>query len=322
MSSQITSTISKPPYYGMPVFAEDVKDLTALVLGANGISGQATLGVLSENPERWSTVLAISRKKPSRSFGPTVHHLSIDLLQAPEAIAKEISKTDQRIDYVFFFAYAQPAPEPGKALWSNADELADINGRLLENTLAALEISHNIPRVFILQTGGKTYGMHLGSVAVPFIESDPRVTLDNNFYYRQEDSLRAWAKRNNTRWNVTIPAWILGAVREAAMNILYPLSIYAAVQKHLNLPLEFPGDITAWDKEQLQSSAQMNAYFSEWVALTPKAGDQSFNIVDDYRFNWGRFWPVLARWYGLDWSPPTEDESKYTEVIMPDNPRG
>ena len=164
--------------------------------------------------------------------------------------------------------------------------------------------------------------MHLGAVEVPWIESDPRVTLDNNFYYRQEDSLRAWAKKNNTHYNVTIPSWILGAVREAAMNILYPLSIYAAVQKHLAQPLDFPGDILAWDKEQLQSSAKMNSYFTEWVALTPEAKDERFNIVDDYRFNWARFWPVLASWYGLDWNHPTDDASKYTEVTFPDNPRG
>ena len=164
--------------------------------------------------------------------------------------------------------------------------------------------------------------MHLGSVNVPWIESDPRVTLDNNFYYRQEDSLKAWTKRNNTHYNVTIPSWILGAVREAAMNILYPLSIYAAVQKHLGQPLEFPGDILAWDKEQLLSSASMNGYFTEWLALTPGASDESFNIVDDYRFNWGRFWPVLASWYGLKWSPPTDDASKYIEYEIPTNPRG
>ena len=68
-----------------------------LVLGANGISGQSMLEVLAENPKRWSTVLAVSRKKPARSFGSTVQHLSIDLLQDPEVIAKEISKTGKKM---------------------------------------------------------------------------------------------------------------------------------------------------------------------------------------------------------------------------------
>ena len=163
--------------------------------------------------------------------------------------------------------------------------------------------------------------MHLGPVNVPWLESDPRVTLDNNFYYRQEDSLKAWAARNHTSYSVVIPSWILGAIKETAMNILYPLSVYAAVQKHLGKKLDFPGDIVAWDKEQLQSTATMNSYFSEWAVLTDKAKNERFNIVDDYRFNWGRFWPVLAGWYGLDWNPPAVDAA-YKEIEFPQNPRG
>jgi hypothetical protein len=163
--------------------------------------------------------------------------------------------------------------------------------------------------------------MHLGPVNIPWLESDSRVTLDNNFYYRQEDCLVAFAKKHQISYNVVIPSWILGAVKEAAMNILYPLSVYAAVQRHLGKKLDFPGDILAWDKEQLESTATMNSYFSEWVALNDKAGNERFNIVDDYRFNWGRFWPVLAGWYGLKWDPPAVD-AEYTEIKFPLNPRG
>ena len=164
--------------------------------------------------------------------------------------------------------------------------------------------------------------MHLGPVDIPWIESDPRVTaFDRNFYYRQEDSLKAFAQQFKTGFNIIIPSWILGANKTAAINILYPLAVYAACQKRLGNQLHFPGDITAWDKEQLHSTAQMNSYFSEWVALKAEAENESFNIVDDYRFNWGRFWPILAEWYGLSWSPPRED-AKYMEVELPTNPRG
>ena len=97
MTSNAIAVVSKPPYYGMPIFPEDTKGLTALVLGANGISGQAMLSVLAENPERWSTVLAVSRRKPSRLFGPTVQHLSIDLLQKPNVIAKELETSGKKM---------------------------------------------------------------------------------------------------------------------------------------------------------------------------------------------------------------------------------
>lgn len=100
MSPHTTTVVSRPPYHGMPVFPQDIRGLTAFVLGANGISGQAMLQVLAENPERWSTVLAVSRKKPSRSFGPTVQTLSLDLLQEPEAIAKEIGKVGKKMHVI------------------------------------------------------------------------------------------------------------------------------------------------------------------------------------------------------------------------------
>ena len=97
MTSNTITVTSKPPYYGMPKFSEDTKGLTALVLGANGISGQAMLSVLAENPERWSAVLAVSRRKPSRSFGPTVQHLSMDLLQEPQVIVKELESFGKKM---------------------------------------------------------------------------------------------------------------------------------------------------------------------------------------------------------------------------------
>lgn len=35
-------------------------------------------------------------------------------------------------DYVFFFAYLQLPPEPGQALWSNAEEMCEVNGVLAQ----------------------------------------------------------------------------------------------------------------------------------------------------------------------------------------------
>ena len=213
------------------------------------------------------------------------------------------------------FPYSLPLPRSP----TQADIL--LTGRLLSNTLTALSLLPIIPKRIVLQTGAKHYGMHLGPVAIPMLESDSRITLDDNFYYPQEDMLSAFTAKHNSSYAVTRPSWILGAIEGAAMNILYPLSVYAAVQKKLGGKLVFPGDWVAWDKEQLQSTALMNGYFEEWAALTPEAEDEAFNIVDDYRFNWGRFWPILAKWYGLDWAPPDE-EAKYQEIEMPMKPRG
>jgi nucleoside-diphosphate-sugar epimerase len=309
------------PYYAMPTYSPDLKGLTAVVFGANGISGQAMVTLLSENPERWTKVYALSRKPPSVSWGRNVQHVSVDLLKPPQEIADILKASNVKADYAFFFAYTQPSPPLGQPLWSNAKELSTLNNALLANSLEALHLAGSVPKRISLQTGSKHYGMHLGAVAIPYIESDPRVTIDDNFYYPQEDNLAKFSSEHQTSFNVVRPVWILGATKDAAMNMLYPLSVYAAVQSYLGKPLDFPGDVAAWENEKLQSSASMNSYFHEWLVLNPNVANEAFNITDDYRFNWSRFWPILASWYGAKWNPPTNDESKYTEISAKHNPR-
>lgn len=52
-------------------------------------------------------------------------------------------------DYVFFFAYIQPPPAEGKPIWSNADELTQVNsktnpnnGRIYEMCAKRVERGH------------------------------------------------------------------------------------------------------------------------------------------------------------------------------------
>ena len=78
---------------------------------------------------------------------------------------------------------------------------------LLRNFLGALEVAKITPkRRFLLQTGAKNYGIHLGPFRTPAAESDPRVTIEPNFYYPQEDMLFEWCKKNSTHWNIICPA--------------------------------------------------------------------------------------------------------------------
>lgn len=84
-------------------------------------------------------------------------------------------------------------------------------------------------------------------------------------------------------------------------NHLLGISIYAAVTAHLRRKLLYPGDLAGWDREHCQSSGLLNGYFEEWVVLNEAAGDEAFNIQDGLPFTWGRFWPELAGWYGVEW---------------------
>ena len=191
---------------------------------------------------------------------------------------------------------------------------------LLKNWLEALELAKVIPKRFLLQTGGKHYGVHLGPTRSPLVEDDPRVNTAPNFYFTQEDLLFDWVKKNNSTWNVTRPGYILGAVENAAMNIVYALVIYAAVQKELGLPLTFPSDVPSWDAEKQLSMAKSIAYHAEWAVLTDAAANQALNHTDGGVFSYGNFWPTLASWYGIESTIPEPDTSKYIEVVMPFDP--
>jgi hypothetical protein len=89
-----TQTVwSEGIYHGLPTFPDhDSKKYTAIVTGANGISGSEIVGVLSESPERWETIYALSRKPPVNN-NPHVKTLAADfLLSSPEELAEKFQK--------------------------------------------------------------------------------------------------------------------------------------------------------------------------------------------------------------------------------------
>lgn len=188
---------------------------------------------------------------------------------------------------------------------------------MLRNFLKSLELAESIPRRFLLQTGAKHYGIHIGPTLTPMEEDDPRYLRQPNFYFPQEDVLKEWCGRHSISWNITRPGFIVGAVPEAAMNIVYGLALYAAVQKELEGKLEFPADVAAWDVEKHLSSATLIGYHAEWAILEEHTKNQTLNISDSSSFTYGKFWPILAGWYGLEYGLPEQDESSYTTVTMP-----
>ncbi|KAJ9650312.1 hypothetical protein H2198_010378 [Neophaeococcomyces mojaviensis] len=320
---------SRGIYHGLPVYDSSVKGLTAIITGANGISGHYMLRVLSQSPERWTKIYCLSRRPPYIAGGlpDNAEHITCDFLKSPDEIGEVLKgnlKGGENV-HVFFFAYLQPPPKEGKGLWSDAHEMVRVNSLLLDNFIGGLKAAGIQPRKFMLQTGAKNYGGHHGPTKVPQEETDPRVEIldEPNFYYPQEDSVWKYCTESNgqSTWNICMPGPILGAVPDAAMNAAFPLAVYATVCKELGEPLRWPGDAKAWQMECSMSSAMMNAYMEEWAVLSSRATNQKFNTCDSSTFAWEGFWPRLAGWYGIDWLGP-QDDAQYTMRETPHNPRG
>lgn len=313
-------------YHSLPQFDPAIRDLTAVVTGANGISGFHTMRALLQSPERWKRIYALSRNPPPQSMmdllsadeRSRVHHVAIDFLEDAETIAQKMADAKVVADYIFFYSYLQPRPPPGVAILSNLQDLVDVNAKLLDNFLKALVQLGVTPKRFLLQTGAKNYGVQFGRWRVPAMESDPQpVHLGPNFYYPQEKLLFDYCKSQGTTWSVIRPAWIIGAVNNAQMNALYPFAVYAAVQAKKGEPLDFPADWDAWQYEPRYSTAMLTAYLSEWAILEDVCKNEAFNSVDTESLVWDRFYHALVTWYGVDQGvkAPEEDLAKYQQHV-------
>lgn len=282
------------------------------------------LKVLAQAPERWSKIYCLSRRPPAIPGGlpANARHIACDFLKDPPEIAEVLKKEGVRADHVFFYSYVQVPPKQGGGLWSDAEEMTRVNHLLLKNFIDALELASIKPQKIMLQTGAKNYGVHLGPSKAPAEEWDPRVKLESNFYYAQEDELWAYCKRRGIGWTIGMPAAIWGAVPDAAMNVALPIAIYASVCKHRGEPLAFFGDQAGWQAVVSQSSAMLNGYLEEWSVLTDAARDQKFNACDNSAFSNESFWPRLAAWYGIEWTGPKAEGLKEMTIGYDPPPRG
>ncbi|KAH8803352.1 NAD dependent epimerase/dehydratase family protein-like protein [Xylogone sp. PMI_703] len=312
-------------YHGLPVYDPSITGLTAIVSGANGISGYHMVRVLAQSPQRWSKIYCLSRRPPllPDGFPENAEHIPLDFLQDSEQIAAVLKEKNVRADYVFYFSYIHVQPKEGETRLQNTEEMCVVNTKILSNFLEVLPLADIKPKRIMLQTGVKTYGIHLGHALVPHEEADSRVTLEPVFYYPQEDYFWDYCKKHDIGWNICIPSFILGAVPDAAMNLGFPLAVYATITKYLGERLEYPGDMIAWENPQSQSTCMLNAYMEEWAVLTPEAQNQQFNTSDDSAFTWSKFWPKLAAKYEVEYTAP-DPEYNYSELPNPYStpPRG
>lgn len=136
---------------GLPCFEEE--GLTALVAGANGVSGQYMLRVLSQSPKRWSKIYALSRRPPQGFNAPNIEHIALDFLSGQDAIREVLAeKGVKKVDHVFFFAYKESSGPDGE-LWAGQEQMVVENGKMLEDFLLAMS---DVPfQRIVLQTGAK-----------------------------------------------------------------------------------------------------------------------------------------------------------------------
>jgi len=257
----------------------------ALVVGASGIIGNALVETLASHPD-W----AVRALRRTGIHG--VATIDADLHDAAATAAALRAAHDTT--HVF---YAALAPQPDLA------QEETVNLAMLENLLDGLKGAGAPLQRIVLYQGAKVYGVHLGKVHAPFYEDDPRY-LGPNFYYAQEDLLRARAQRDGFDWSILRPDVVVGSAAGNPMNIMVTMAVYAALSRARGLPLRFPGSaVTYRDVLAQVTDASWLARASIWAALAPSARNEAFNLVGE-PFRWERIWQHVADAFAMEVAAP------------------
>ena len=168
-----------------------------VVAGATGLVGNAALRHFGASGA--CDVVALSRRKPRDLHG--ARHIQIDLTDAAQcrSIAAELHGATH---LVFAALYEAPNLIDG---WRDQEQIR-INDLMLRNLMAALEPAPQLRHVALLQ-GTKAYGVHVRPLAVPAREGRSEMYEQPNFYWAQENFLRALQQGKAWHWSILTPFW-------------------------------------------------------------------------------------------------------------------
>ena len=257
-----------------------------LVAGASGVVGLAALRHFAAEPG--TAVTGIARRAPSGH--PGGRFVSVDLTDRAACAAAFRAMRD-----VTHLVYAALYEQPGLAAgWVDGEQIAT-NTAMLANILEPLSAAAPLRHVTLLQ-GAKAYGAHLHPIPIPAREDRDERRDVPNFYWTQEDMLRATAAQYGWTWTILRPQIIFGDAIGAAMNPVPAIGAWAAVLKERGLPLAFPGGATSIAEA---TDADLLARAIGWAGESPAAAGEAFNVTNGDVFVWRNVWPVIADALGM-----------------------
>ena len=236
------------------------------------------------------TVYGLSRRKVDEAPGVTA--INVDLLSPPDVERALATLTD--VTHIIFAAYIAK-DTPG--------ERSEVNVALLRNLVDVVERAAPSLQHITLFQGGKAYGADLGPFKTPAREDDPRL-MSPNFYYDQEDFLKARQAGKPWHYSVLRPEAVCGYSVGNPMNLTMVIAIYAAISKELGLPLRFPGPEATYRALYQVTSAEILAKAAAWAGQTASAQEQIFNITNGDYFRWQFMWPKIAKAFGMEIAEP------------------
>lgn len=264
---------------------------TVLIAGATGVVGRAAVERFAREPG-WRTV-ALSRRVPDAAGD--YRYLALDLTDA--AACDDAAAQLRDVTHVVFAAlHERPGLVRG---WREAEQM-QTNLAMLRNLMQPLlRAASGLRHVTLLQ-GAKAYGAHLHPIPVPAREDAPR-DPHANFYWLQEDWLRAARAGRDWRFTIFRPQIVIGHALGSPMNLLAALGAWAALCRDEGRPFAYTGG-APYLGEAIDADLLAEALL--WAGEAPGACDQVFNIANGDVLRWPDIWPAMARALGAETGPP------------------
>lgn len=258
-----------------------------LVAGASGLVGYAALRRYAREPD--CEVVAVSRRHPGETCG--ARFIAADLTDARQCAALFGSLRD-----VTHLVYAALHERPGLVAGWREEAQIRTNDQMLRNLLGPLAAAAPGLRHVSLLQGTKAYGAHVRALKVPAREGRSELRAQANFYWQQEDYLRAAQQGRPWRWTIFRPQIVFGQSVGSAMNLIPALGVYAALLKEEGQKLHFPGGapavLEAVDADLLASAIA-------WAGEAPQAANQVLNVTNGDVFVWENVWAAIADALGM-----------------------
>lgn len=258
-----------------------------LVVGATGVVGMAATKHFAQRAD--CEVTAVSRRRPLDTHGARFH--SLDLMD--EGACAQLAMDLRSVTRVVYAAlYERPGLVAG---WFDPQQI-ETNDRMLRNLLDPLAAQAKDLRHVTLLQGTKAYGAHAGPIEVPAREDRSERRDVPNFYWAQEDYLRAKQRGASWHWSILRPQVIFGLSIGAAMNLIPAIGVYAALRRERGESLAYPGGIGPILEAV---DADLLARAIDWAGSNPVAREEAFNVTNGDVFVWQNVWPTLAECLGM-----------------------
>src|SRR6202140_161327 len=258
-----------------------------LIAGASGLVGYAAMRHFGADPD--CNITPLPRRAPDDTHGA----LFLRLVLNDEAVCEQLATSLPGVTHLVYAAlYERPGLVAG---WREREQI-EINDRMFRNVLDPLQRHAKKLRHVTLLQGTKAYGVHVRPLAVPARENRSEMHEQPNFYWNQENHLRALQRGKDWTWSILRPVLIVGYSTGSAMNVIPALGVYAALRREAGLDLPFPGGAL---RVAQAIDADLLARAIAGAGEAASARNEIFNIANGDVFVWENIWPAIAASLGM-----------------------